>query len=294
MSRNNIEIVEELTNERLIVKIEKEIVIQNEIKKVIKFTIADRNGIVNILDSKGDLSGIQFFDCYFLNEFGDIIIGVKRDGEEYYKRVLSHFDLSDAELKVTEVPGGPFNIGPHAKQYYDYEYPTKTIEDIIPQNYAFNYGLINRNGLLVIYPAYDQIEFGSENTCRIGLLGGTNLKIGYNDLLSGNSITPICFDVAMDFNEGRAVVEYKNRYGYIDRQKNMTDPKNPDEYAENLNPKFFRATDFKDGIATVIINQSNHFSPSMRAKINTNGDIVEILPPARVLRKRKINNQGKN
>lgn len=294
MSYNNIEIVEKLPNGRMIIKVEKEIIVQNESKKMIKFTIADRNGIVNILDAQGELSGIQFFDCYYLNEFGDVIIGIKKDGEEFYKRVLSHFDLSDTEFKATEVPSGPFNIGPYAKQYYDYEYPTKTIEDIIPQSYAFNYGLINRNGILVMYPIYDQIEFGTENTCIVGVLGGTNLKKGYNDLLSGNSITPICFDIAMNFSEGRAVVAYKNSYGYIDRQKNMIDPENPDEYAENLNPSFVRATDFKDGIATVVINQSNQFNPSiMRAKINKNGDIVEILPPARVLKKRRMNKQGK-
>lgn len=274
MSRNNIEVVDELTNGRRIVKIEKKIIVHNETKRVIKFTIADRNGLVNILDSKGHLSGIQFFDCYFLNEFGDIIIGIKKDGEEYYKRVLVPFYLSNEKLNYDD----PFNIG--------------SIENIIPQSYAFNYGLINRNGLLVIYPSFDQIEFGSLNTCRLGFLCETNLKLGYNDLLSGNSITPICFDVAMDFSEGKAIVGYKNSYGYIDRQKHMNDPKNPDEYADNLSPRFVRATDFKDGTAMVISNPS--FCVFKRLKINIDGDILEILPPARVVRKRKMYSQGKN
>ena len=112
MFNRNIEIVEELSNGNLIIKVEKEIVVNNGTKKVIKFTIADKNGIVNILDSKGDLSGIQFFDNYSLNKFGDIIIAIKKDGVEYYNRILSHFDLSDTEVKMTEVSDGPFNIGP--------------------------------------------------------------------------------------------------------------------------------------------------------------------------------------
>ncbi len=124
---------------------------------------------------------------------GDIIIGIKKDGDEYYNRVLSRFDLSDTKVKVTEVSGGPFNIGPYAKPYYDYEMLTKTIEDIIPQSYSFNYGLISRNGVLVIYPAYDEVYFGTENTCILGVLNSmTDLKYGYNDLISGNPITPIC------------------------------------------------------------------------------------------------------
>ena len=294
MSGRNIEIIEQLANGKLIIKIEKEIVVQKETKKEIKFTIADKNGIVNILDSKGELSGVQFFDNYLLNESGDIIIGIKKDGDEYYKRILSHFDLSDTKVKMTEVPYGPFNIGPYAKQYYDYEYPTKTIEDIVPQSYSFNYGLINRNGLLVIYPAYDEIKFGSENTCRIGLLEVTRLKFGYNDILSGDAITPVCFDTAMDFSEERAVVEYKNRYGYIDRQKIMINPESSDEYAEHLAPRFFKATNFKDGTAIVIITPSNYFNSSIRAKIDTNGNIVEFLNYAKVLRKRKMDSQGNN
>ena len=104
MFNRNIEIVEELNNGNLIIRVEKEIVVNNETKKVIKFTIADKNGIVTILDSKGNLSGIQFFDNYFLNKFGDIIIGIKKDGEEYYNRILSHFDLGNTKVKITEAP----------------------------------------------------------------------------------------------------------------------------------------------------------------------------------------------
>ncbi len=289
----NIEFVEKLTNEKWIVRIKREVVRGSERKTITKYTIADQSGIVHLLDLNGELTGIQFFDWYSINELGDIIIGIKKDWEEYYKRVLSHFDLSDAKLEVTEAPGGPFNIGPYAKQYYDYKYPTKMIEDIIPQSYSFNYGLINRNGVLTIYPTYDCMEFSSEDTCRVGKLENTNLKFGYHDVLSGDALTPVCFDEAKDFSEGKAVVEFKNRYGYIDRQKIMRHPDHPNEYANNLAPKFFKATSFEEGIAIVITSPSNPFSPSIRAKVNLNGDIVEVLLPNRVLRKEAMHIKNK-
>ena len=287
MFNRNIEIVEELNNGNLIIRVEKEIVVNNETKKVIKFTIADKNGIVTILDSKGNLSGIQFFDNYSINKFGDIIIGIKKDGEEYYNRILSHFDLSDTKVKITESPYGPFNIGPYYKQYYNYESPTKTIEDIIPQSYSFNYGLINRDGLLVIYPMYDEIKFGTEDTCIVGLLNYSKvLKFGYKDILSGNDITPVCFDMAVNFSYSRALVKYEGKYGYINRKKIMTNPENYDEYAKKLSPRFFGATPFiDDGVATVVIFPGDRYNSSARVKIDTNGEIIEILLPPKVFRK---------
>lgn len=287
MSSTQMEVVEKLVNGRLIIKVEKEIVVQGKIKKIIKFTIADKNGIINLLDSKQELSGIQFFDCYYVNEYGDVIIGLKKDGEEYYNRVLSHFDLSETELQVIEAPSGPFNIGPYSKQYYNYIYPTKKIEDIIPQSYKYNYGLINRNGLLVIYPVYDQIVFGAEDTCRLGLLSGTRLKYGYNDLLSGIAITPICFDSALDFSEGRAVVEFNDKYGYIDRKKIMNSPGNANEYAKNLAPRFLFASSFDNGSATVYVNDGNIFGSLLAMKVGLNGEISEVINSSNYLRKRE-------
>ena len=121
----------------------------------------------------------------------------------------------------------------------------------------------------------------------------TDLKYGYNDLISGNPITPICFDKAMDFSNERALVMYNRRYGYIDRNKVLTNPKKLNEYAKNLAPRFFYATSFQDGVATVTIDPGNHFEPSKRVKINTTGDFVEFVPSAKVLMKRKHRQQGK-
>ncbi len=289
MAGRNVEVVEQLPNGRVILKIERKIAFQNKSKKITKYAIGDKDEIVNTLDQNGEMTDILFFDNYKLNEMGDIIIGIKKDGDEYYKRVLSRFDLSDTEVQVTEVPGGPFNLGPYEKSYYEYEMPTKKIEDIIPKSYSFNYGLINRNGILVIYPVYDEIHFGTENTCILGVLNSlAYLKYGYNDLISGRPITPICFYEAKDFCNERALVKYNHKYGYVDRNKVMTNPNNLNEYAENLAPKFWGATSFLDGIATVIISKGNHFEPSRRVKVDTTGNIVEFIPIPSALRRRKL------
>ena len=67
--------------------------------------------------------GFQFFDYYKLSADGEIIIGIKKTGKEYCDDVLSYFDLSDTQGKTVEVSGGPFNLGPYAKQYYEYIEP---------------------------------------------------------------------------------------------------------------------------------------------------------------------------
>lgn len=277
MLKRNIEIVEKLPNEKMIVRVEQEIEIPQDdkkiIKKIVKFAMADKNGTINISDLNGNFSEIHFFDTYKVNELGDVIIGVKKDACEYNERVLSHYNLDETRTEVKKSPGGGFDIGPYAKEYYEIKEPTKNIEDIVPQSYSFNYGIINRYGQLTIYPLFDDIQFGNEDTCIVGLIGGSNLKFGYNDIITGKYITPVCFNKAGKFNDGRAVVRYERKYGYIDRDKIITNPKNSNEYAENLEPKFFWASDFKDGEASVCVALANHFTSSVNAKIDQSGTI---------------------
>lgn len=262
--KRNIEVVEKLANGNSIIKVE-------EINRRIKYAIANEGGIINISDLNGNISGIIFFDKYRLNEFGDIIIGVEKDCEEYIQRVLSHYDLSDTQYQELEKTGGPFNIAPGSRLYCDIIYPTKTIDDIVPQSYRYNYGLINRNGFLSIYPEYDDMQFGNEDTCIVGNLSSVNLKFGYIDILTGNLITPVCFKEARSFNCNRAVVKYNRMYGYLDRNKIMEDPKEIGEYADNLEPKFFSASDFENDEAEVCIMPANHLSKSVKVVINPEG-----------------------
>lgn len=285
MSKSNVEIVQNLPNGKKIIKIEYEFMLSDDDKqKVTKYTIADDNGIINITDTNNNLVGLQFFDNYKTNEFGEIIIGIKKDGNEYIKRVLSNYDLSDAKTKTIEEPSGLFNIGPYERPYYKFVEPTKTIEEIIPQKFSFNYGLINRYGKLVIYPYFDDMSFAQEDTCIVGLLNGATLVFGYSDTLTGSPITPVCFSYAGDFNSKRARVNYNHNYGYIDREKIMKDPRNSNEYAENLEPRFKKATDFENDEAIVCITPATHLTKAVNAKVNLAGEL-EVVSSSRIRKK---------
>lgn len=279
MQKSNVEIIEKLPNGNLIVKIENQVpkTGTNEFNTIVKFALANENGLVNLVDLNNNLLGFQFFDTYTLNENGEVIIGIKKTGKEYYEDVLSHFDLSDTQAKAIKLPDGPFNIGPYAKQYYEFIEPTKVVDDIVPQSYSYNFGLINKEGMVVIYPVYDNIEFGNEGTCIVGKLASDDLLFGYVDINSGNFITPICFESAYEFHDNRAVVEYKGKYGYIDRNKVILNPKNNEEYAEHLYPRFFRATDFNEGIAIAGYSKRTHLTQASYAQIDKTG-IKAIVP----------------
>ena len=228
MKKTNVEIVEKLPNEKFIVKVENSILNAetNEINNVIKFGIADKSGLINLRDLSGNLIGFQFFDNYKVNDNGEIIICIKKSGREYCESVLTKFDLSDTQTKKVEVSGGPFNVGPYAKQYYEFIEPSKSIDDIISKKYNYNYGYINKNGEVVVYPSYDYIEFGNENTCIVGKLIYEGIMYGYVDTINGKFITPICFRVAGKFYDNRAAVKYNGKYGYIDRKKIIVNPDN--------------------------------------------------------------------
>lgn len=283
---NNMEVVETLKNGNFIVKIETVIEKEGEDVVITKYALANQGELVSIRDAKGNISVVQMFDVYHVNEAGDIIIGTKKSGREYYDRVLSHFDLSETKMQAVEVPGGPFNIGPYAKQYYEYTYPTKRVEDIVPDELSYNYGLISRDGILCLYPAYDSIVFGNEDTCIVGNLGVVeNLDYGYFDLLSKEFLSPICFSRAEKFNDGRALVKHRRCFGYLDRNKVLINPNDNSQYATNLEPKYMRASSFKDGKAIVCLMQATHLTQALKAYIGVDGEIVGFVPRNKMYRK---------
>lgn len=114
----------------------------------------------------------------------------------------------------------------------------------------YRYGAINERGCFVVKPYYETLEFGSEST----YIAGANNKQGYIDMGTGREITPIVFSKVYDFKNGLGRVEYKKDgrflyYGYVSRDKKLTDPLNNEEYG--ISPQFIRATDFNNGRAKV-------------------------------------------
>lgn len=260
---SNIKIKEKLPNGKYIVYIEN--------KMGEKFAIADENGIIPIYDLDNNIAGIQYFDNYKINEFGDIIIGIEKTYEQY-EEILANFDLSETEAKIIENSEGPFNIGPYEKRYYEYIAPTKTIDEIVPVTLKYNYGVVNRNNILSVYPIYDIAYFSNEDTC---VTGNYKEGLGYKSVINGEDITPECFEKAFSFYEDKAVVCYKKKFGYIDRNKIMTNPDDNSQYANNLEPRFLNAGYFKNNEATVMIKNFGKKFPFHGCKIDCNGNIIE-------------------
>lgn len=263
---NKIETVHKFKDGRLLIKI--------STKLGAKYAFAKGKDILLLKDNDGDISGIQFFDDYKISEDEEVIIKVLKRPDEWYN-TLRHFDLSDTTVQATEVPGGPFNIGPYAKQYYKYKMPTKTIDDIIPKKLKYSHGLVNSKGTLTVYPQFDEMRFSGDATCIAGnLFVCGSCKYGYLDCETGKALTPMEFEEAHNFSEERAIVKYKNRYGFIDRCKVMTDAKDNKQYAEGLHPYFYRVTPFQDGVTTVVTSPANIFCGESSLCLDRNGNFV--------------------
>lgn len=230
------------------------------IKKVKKYALADDNGVVVLKDVNGNLVPITYFDNYKVDKAGNIIIGVKKEGKEVYDRLIHEFDITETLHRT--------KTNYHLRNGIIWEdkesiWPSKTIDDIIPKEYYFNYGVINKEGILSIYPVYDYACFANENSCILGNLAGIKelkkLIYGYADIITGEFITPIEFKTTGKFYNKRAAVSVKRkgsvspRFGYVDRDKVITDVNKDDQYAAGLHPMFHRATDFKKGVAKVCI-----------------------------------------
>lgn len=291
---SKVKIVEKLPNGTGIACVKRVITVGDSQREVVKYTLVRDNDLVAIKDINGDMTGIQFFDTYKVGPNGEVIVGVSKPGLEYYKKVLSKFDIREAQVQVKEVPGGPFNIGPYAKQYFEYSGPYKEIEEIVPSGIGFDYGLINADGVMVIYPSYDSMQFSGEDTCRVGSLWiAGEQKYGFNDVKTGKPITPVCFKIAHGFVSGRALVEYDGkagcRMGYLDRNKVMTDPSDFSQYANGLAPRYFAGSHPFDsnGRAQVVLSPASLYSRTLRAVVDTDGEIVEYVHNKQ-LRKNKV------
>lgn len=254
-----------------------------------KYTFIKDNDLYPLKDFDDDMSGIQFFDDFEVNEENEVIIKVLKKPDEWL-RILGEFDLSDAMGEVKEVPGGPFNIGPYAKQYYEYKSPTKTIDDIVPKRLKYSYGIVNEDGVLTVYPQFDDMYFTGEGTCVAGNMFVCGAcRYGYVDCETGKALTPMAFDEAQPFHEERAAVKYKNKYGFIDRCKVMTDANDNNQYAKDLGPRFYRVTPFQDGITTVTTSMGSIWGGPSRLCLDRNGEFVRSANRNRQYTKR-INN----
>lgn len=252
------------------------------LKEIKKYALSDGNNIINLKDTNGNLVPILYFDKYEVDEFGNLIIGVAKEGYEVYHRLINNFDLSSTRGTTEtdyDLIGG---IVIKNEQHYS---PTKKIEDIIDEKYYYNYGVINKEGILTVYPTYDYACFANEDACIVGNLWDFTklkfgkLKYGYVNITTGENITPVAFYQAEKFFCGRAAVKSEliksNSWGYVDRDKVMTNIKDNNDYADNLHPQFYRACDFEDGEAKVCTGVATILTSRTWIDVDTKGNLVK-------------------
>ena len=160
---------------------------------------------------------------------------------------------------------------------------------------------VNENGQIVVPPVYGVLEFGEENTFIARLTEYPNYHhyYGFISIKDGKYITPIAFDEAYQFSDGRALVRvshfskyaphdgrirnfsskyfhsgwynYNGIYGYLDRDKIMTNIYDEKQYA--IPPIFYQAKSFVNGVACVEINseifQIDKYGQDVNARART-------------------------
>lgn len=97
------------------------------------------------------------------------------------------------------------------------------------------YGFKNWNGDIIIPPAYDNIQYFSENLASVQC---ENRKWGFIDSTGKTVIEPI-YDDAGSFLDGLAPVKWKGKWGFINRDNNFVVQPIFDEVADYNTPSRF-------------------------------------------------------
>ena len=113
------------------------------------------------------------------------------------------------------------------------------------------YGYINRSGLVVIKPQFEDAYNFSEGLARIGV----RHKYGFIDKRGNMVIEPV-FDDAGDFVEGLVRVATDNKYGFIDKNGNAAIPM-----------EYELVSEFSEGLAGIYVQGKWGF-------VNNKGEIV--------------------
>jgi hypothetical protein len=131
------------------------------------------------------------------------------------------------------------------------------------------YGYINRSGLVIIKPKFEDAYNFSEGLARVAV----QHKYGFIDK-RGNMVIEAVFGDAGDFSEGLARVSVDNKYGFIDKKGNAAIPM-----------EYELVSEFSEGVAGVYIQGkwgyiNNKGEMTIQPKFNNAGFFKGGLAPA--------------
>lgn len=127
-----------------------------------------------------------------------------------------------------------------------------------------HFGAFNRNGELVIYPIFDSVRFLYENTNY--LVCEFNKKYGLFNK-DGKQIVPVKYSGITNSNEDLLGVYYKEKWGVIDINAGIENPKDFSQYV--IPPIYDYITPFENGIAMVSYNNQTF-------RINKSNEKVDV------------------
>ncbi len=127
---------------------------------------------------------------------------------------------------------------------------------IVRSEESSRYGLMDKNGTMVVPMKYYRMENSSEGLFAVGeFVRGSSDKYGFIDS-KGVVRIPLQFEYAESFSEGMAAVKIGGKWGFINKTGQILIP-----------CKYERAQKFCDGLAAVCSNGKWGF-------VNMNGDLV--------------------
>lgn len=125
------------------------------------------------------------------------------------------------------------------------------IDDMYPINLNNNWGLMNQDGEIIVFPQFDWTDYGYEGFARAVLAGKTGYITG-----NGSWVIEPTFDYADRFVDGTAVVGVGGKFGVIDLRGRL--------FVELIYDAVLR---FQDGYAAVMLDDKCGF-------IDRRGEVV--------------------
>lgn len=173
------------------------------------------------------------------------------------------------------------------KDYYSYQ--------LIPVQIDEKWGYIDQKGKIIINPQFSEASLFSDD---LALVVSSDEKVGYIDKKGRYVINPIyhsgtdfkeglafitpengfptCIDkngdvkfilkkaeMAGNFSEGLALVKVNQKYGFVDKEGNIS-----------ISPQFDYAEPFSEGLALVVIDKSDENSTKKYGFIDRSGNLV--------------------